>query len=168
MKKKKKVFLTNHSKIRFDERTDYPSGITTELATKAFNVGYVFSQFKAPLSDFLKSISYDSGKYVAKIYNNYVYIFNNCNGHRLLTVYAVPEDYLPVEQYLVSMSELGRCVIVLTNKHTSQQVYWNEFGGLTEDIDEALEFTSQIKAINYMNNNLALDNYRDTYDITLF
>lgn len=93
MSKNTKVYLTRHSSVRFDERTDYVPAERQALANKAFKKGYEFSQFNAPLSDFLKSISFDGGKYVAKILDDYVYIFNNANGHRLLTVYKVPEEY---------------------------------------------------------------------------
>lgn len=163
-----KVYLTRHSQNRFDERTDFVTAERQKLANKAFNSGHIFSCFKEPVYSYLKSISYDDGKYVAKVFEDYVYIFNNCNGHRLLTVYKVPEEYLPVDQYLIAKDELKRCGILLVSKAGNETYYWSEYGTLTKDIDLMLEFTSQIKANNYINNNNALDNYKDDYDIRLF
>lgn len=168
MSKNKKVFLTNHSKVRFSERTNYQSNEQEQLATSAFRYGHEFAECTEPLSTFLKSISYDAGKYVAKIYKDNVYIFNNFCGHRLLTVYAVPEEYLPIDKYLIQKEELNRCMIALTDKKTNKISYWHEFGGLTDDICEALEFTNQVKATNYINNNQEIDSYKDTHEIEIF
>lgn len=57
---------------------------------------------------------------------------------------------------------------MLESKTSDEYYYWAVNGGLTKDLDEVLEFTSQVKANNYLNNNKELDNYRDNYDISLF
>lgn len=168
MSKKVKVYLTDHSKVRFDERTNISAASRTDVATAAFKKGYEFAEFKEPLATFLKSISYDDGKYVAKIYKEYVYIFNNYHGHRLLTVYSIPEEYLPVEKYLIPENELESCMIALTSKKDGKILFWSECSAPTDDICEALEFKTQIRAQNYINNNKELDLYKDKYEIEIF
>ena len=55
------------------------------------------------------------------------------------------DEYLPVDQYLIPKETLGRCMIVLTSQD-GQKFYWHECGGLTTDIEEALEY---IKTLDF-------------------
>ena len=163
-----KIYLTTHSKLRFKQRTDLQTIDNQEQnAEAAFKNGYGFAQFKEPIFSFLKDLGYDSGgRYVPKIYNDCVYIFNNIGGHRLLTVYKVPEEYLPIEEYLIRDDELQKCIIMLTHKDTGEKFYGNGWG-IADDIDEALEFTSQIKANNFINNNNQIKELKDDYYVML-
>jgi len=164
---KKDVKLTKHSKDRFNQRTDFNETVRQQNAKKAFRSGYEFSNFVDPVYSFLKGICYESGRYVAKIYKDYIYIFNNENGHRLLTVYKVPDQYLPLDKYLIKNEELARCWIALENKATGELSYWSECGGIAENLEDILEFRNQIAAENYINNNMELKKYRKDYKITV-
>ena len=167
MKKQVVVHLTTHSKNRFNERTEYAYEEYEQLALKAFKHGYEFSRFKEPFATCLAGLCHQGGRYLAKVYDNHIYIFNNAYGHRLLTIYPVPDEYLPIEQYLYPKAETARCIIALVDKETNEQYYWGEYGGLTKDIDEVLEFRTQVQATNYLNNNYELDSYKDFYDLLI-
>lgn len=160
---KKKVYLTRHSKVRYDERTDIHDGQEAN-AQVAFNKGLEFSNFIDPVKSFLNEKSGSDGRYVAKIYEGNVYVFENRLGHRLLTVYKVPEEYLPIDKYLLKSEDMGEAVIVLTDKETDEYFFWNE-DEPTDSILDALIFNNQVKAANYLKNNRELQELMDNYNI---
>ena len=167
MSKNKKVFLTNHSKERFGERTGYDPSQYSKIASTAFKKGLGFSRFNGAMSDFLKALNFGDGRYVAKVYDGKVFIFNNSFGHRLLTVYSVPAELLPVDQYVIPQEELTPCCIILLDKNGCDDYYWSEFGP-TKNLEDAVEFKSKVKANNYITNNRDLSKYLNDYNIELF
>lgn len=165
---KQKSTLTKHAKVRFEERSSYNKTEQQNNADHALNRGYDCCCFKDPLFTFLRDrINCTlNGAKVAKVYNDYVYIFSNI-GHKLITVYKLPEEYLPADQYLIPQTDLESCLIFLENKKTGKIVYWGE-SGITEDIAEAIEFKTQIKANRYLLNNVTLGKLSVEYHITVF
>lgn len=164
---KKDLYLTTHSKERFEQRTDYDYNKQVSNATQAFKKGYEFSRFRDPLFGYLKSLSYDSnGRYVPKIFDDFVYIFENRSGHRLITVYPVPGEYHPCSQYAINTDDLKTTYIALCEKQGNKVFYWGE-DGLVTSLDDAIEFKSQIKANNYLNNNGCLNELTVDYTIEL-
>lgn len=162
----KKVYLTRHSKIRGEQRL--AGGVSADKAAKAFKKGKEFSSFKGELSEYIRQKCSDNGRYVAKVYDDALYIFENRLGCRLLTVYKLPEELLPIEKYLIENDELEPKCIMLTDKLTGKIAYLTEFGEITEDICEAVEFKNQKKAANYLANNRRLQELRAQYEIGLF
>lgn len=165
---KNKIYLTNHSKKRLQQRTDYNVAEYEKLANIAFRKGYEAMDFVGELSDYIQSLCSKQGAYVAKVYNGVIYIFNNYLGHRLLTVYKVPEEYLPTNKFLIDSKSLCRCNIILEDRETKESFYWSMDNDLTEDIDCAAEFSSQPKARNFINNNGSLQAYQDRYEIIVY
>lgn len=164
----KDLYLTTHSKVRFNERSDYDYNQQISHATKAFKEGLEFSRFKEPFNSYLKELGYESnGRYVPKVYHQYVYIFENRCGHRLITLYPVPEEYQPCEQYQISKEDHRLTYIVLTNKDNGKIYYWSDCG-IVDNIQEAIEFNNQVKASNYLNNNGQLNDLSYDYDIELY
>lgn len=165
---KKKIYLTTHSKERLQQRTDYSNAEYERRAATAFKKGYESTAFTGKLAEYLQSLCHNQGAYVAKIYDDVIYIFNNYCGHRLLTAYKVPEEYLPIDAFFVKRKTLSRCNIILEDRETGKIYYWSEYNDLTEDIEEAAEFSSQPKAKNFINNNGSLQNYIDKYEIIVY
>ena len=165
---KNKIYLTNHSKDRLQQRTDYDAAEYEKLANTAFKKGYGATDFTGKLSDYIQSLCSMQGAYVAKVYDGVIYIFNNHLGHRLLTAYKVPEEYLPISKFLIDSKSLCRCNIILEDKKTKESFYWSVYNDLTEDINDAAEFNNQPKARNFINNNGSLQAYKDRYEIIVY
>lgn len=111
--------LTYHGKKRVNERTMiYES--KAALVRRVSMLGKTRNMYRGKFYQYLLSKS-NRGAQV-KVYNDYVYIMSK-NSRRLITLYPVPEKYLPIKQYeiprnVISMamrvnSFLGRPVIIV-------------------------------------------------------
>lgn len=163
---KKKAYVTRHASIRGEQRME--RGLTQYEVDSAFKSGKEYSDFEGELSEFLKSKSFGFGHYVAKAYDGMIYIFENKLGHRLITVYKIPEEFLPIDRFLIKDEDLEPKCIMLTDKRTQEVSYIGPNGVLTKDIVDAIEFRSQKKAIRYIENNNRLQCLSSEYDITMF
>ena len=99
--------ITKHAKKRVLERVDSPHK-SNSLSRIASKNGKSKNMYQGKLHQYLVSKSLRGAN--VKIYDNNIYIFSK-NTKRLITTYAVPEKYLPVEQY-----ELSNEIISLSNK----------------------------------------------------
>lgn len=163
-----KIYSTEHAKERALQRLADGRALTATLTRAAFGQGKEFSQFKGALHDYLRSKISGDGHYVAKVYEDYVWVFENKYGHRLITVYKLPEEYCPSSSFLIAQADYEPKCILLTNKKTGDIRYWSATMGMTDDICEALEFNNQIKAANYLANDKALRMYSTDWYIDLF
>lgn len=163
-----KIHSTKHAKERALQRLGDGRVLTAALTKAAFGQGKEFSQFKGALHSYLRSKISGDGHYVAKVYDDYVWVFENSYGHRLITVYKLPEECSPSSSFLVAPADYEPKCILLTNKKTGDVRYWSATKGMTDDICEALEFNNQIKAANYLANDKVLRGYSADWDIDLF
>jgi hypothetical protein len=83
--------LSEHSKQRMKQRTDYNHKQRVRLFADAIMYGKSPNDFKdnKELRDFL--LSRKNCK--VKLYKNYVFIYSK-NSHRLYTMYKLPEKYI--------------------------------------------------------------------------
>ena len=91
--------ITHHAKQRSNERTDYSIPELKKASSFALKHGYKIRAFSGELYDYLYSKQIRGADYIVRVYENNIYIFD-ARLKRLLTIYAVPEEYLPVENYL--------------------------------------------------------------------
>lgn len=135
--------ITKHAYKRFGERTDFSPGQRNHNAKTAWKRGYRVSQFGEPFYSYLNSKQQEGDRTSVKIWGENIYVFDNRH-KRLLTVYPVPERFLPTKRYL-SFKPIP-CVI--------------ELGGgrfVTEDGETPTVFKSKQSANNYIKNSLGLD-----------
>lgn len=147
--------ITHHAKERTLERTDYS---LTELKNKSQNAlkhGYRIRAFGGQLHDYLLNKQLRGANYLIRVYENNIYVFD-AKRKRMLTIYPVPEEYLPVENYLSLHS--SPCIILVSVDGHWEYVCEGGLDGsfLTTDIAEATEFRTKQKAQNYLKNNNAI------------
>lgn len=159
------MHVTDHAKMRGEQRLD--ERLSKRDAETAFSKGKEFSRYDGELKDYLRSKSRD-GHYVAKAYEDAVWVFENSYGHRLLTVYKLPAELTPSSKFEISKKALEPRCIALTSKKDGSTRYWTDRGELSEDIADALEFRSQIQAENYFANNRELGRLSADYDVAIF
>lgn len=96
----KTVVITKHAKRRFAERLELSKRNEYTLQfRKALLYGISPSNFTGAFYDYLSKKLYKNRGSKIKIYCNYVYIHK---GKKLITMYKVPDKYLPVKNYLPS------------------------------------------------------------------
>ena len=135
--------ITKHARKRFGERTDFSPGQRNHNAKTAWKRGYRISQFGEPFYSYLFEKQMEGDRTSVKIWGENIYVFDN-RRKRLVTVFPVPERFLPIKQYL-SFKPIP-CVI--------------ELGGgrfVTEDGETPTVFRSKQSANNYIKNNRCLD-----------
>ena len=145
--------VTDHAKQRITERTDISLSDIKKLSKHIYKYGYRLSRFTGDLHTYINSKQIDGGHYSIRVFNNYIYIFDS-ELKRLLTVYPIPEEYLPVSNYF--NTESSPCIIwVRSPEGVSQYISEGVNGSnmLTDDIGRAVEFHTKQKAINYVKNN---------------
>ena len=98
-----KKTLTYHGKKRVNERTNISEN-KTAFIRKVSRLGKTKNMYKGKFYQYLSSKSRGSR---VKVYDNYIYIMAK-NSKSLITVYPVPEKYLPTEQYEVSKNLLSK------------------------------------------------------------
>lgn len=141
--KTKTMKITKHAYRRFGERTDFSPGQRNHDAKQAWKRGYGISQFGEPLYSYLFEKQREGDRTSVKAWWENIYVFDNRH-KRLVTVYPVPERFLPIKQYL-SFKPIP-CVI--------------ELGGsrfVSEDGETPTVFKSKQSANNYIKNNHDLD-----------
>ena len=98
---------TNHGKKRVIERVDTNLKSST-LVHNASQYGKSINEYKGKFKQYL--LSKDRPRNRIKIYNNNLFVFSK-NSKRLITVYPVPEKYIPLEKY-----EVAEEILSLNNK----------------------------------------------------
>ena len=140
--------ITHHAKERTLERTSYSLSELKSKSQYAFKHGYKIRAFSGELYDYLYTKQIRGANYIVRVFENNIYIFD-AKLKRMLTIYPVPEEYLPVENYL-HIHGTPCIILVSVNGHWE---YVCETGFLTTDIAEATEFRTVQKAQNYIKNN---------------
>ena len=140
--------ITNHAKERTLERTDMTLVDVKKASAFAYKHGYKVRHFKGEFYEYLNSKQIRGSNFIIRVYENNVYIFD-AHLKRMLTIYPVPLEFLPVENWLCE--EGSPCIILV-----SVDGHWEyvcEGGFLTNDIGSATEFRTVQKAENYIKNN---------------
>lgn len=144
--------ITHHAKERTLERTDYSIAELKNKSKTAFKHGYKIRSFSGELYDYLYTKQIRGANYIVRVFENNIYIFD-AQLKRMITIYPVPEEYLPVENYLHTHG--SPCIILV-----SVDGHWeyvcegtSETNFLTMDIALATEFRTIQKAQNYIKNN---------------
>lgn len=165
----KKIFITDHAKERFQQRTTISEKNYQWYTDEAFKHDLESAEFTGTLKSYLESLCHDQGQFVAKVFHNIIFIFNNNCGHRLVTVYPLPDEYKKLDDFKLHSNELFPCKIKLIHKETGQEYYWGKYNrfAFDDDIDDIATFKNQVSANGYIKNNNALDSYLDYYDIEL-
>ena len=146
--------VTHHAKERLTERTSLSLKNFKKQSTFIYKHGYKIRCFTGELYSYLVSKQLDGGEYVVRVWEEYVFIYNS-RLKRLLTVYPIPECYLPISQYLLDGSNSEPAIIWIKMPDGSSQ-YVSEHDSLTDDIGAALEFGTKQKATNFVKNNRVL------------
>ena len=135
--------ITKHAYKRFSERTDFTPNQRNHNANQAWKHGYKISQFDEPFYSYLFEKQLEGDKTSVKVWDENIYVFDNRH-KRLVTVYPVPEQFLPIKQYL-SFKPVP-CVIKV-----------NDLYFISEDGENPTIFKSKQSANNYIKNNHDLD-----------
>lgn len=106
---------TIHAKNRYSERTDVSKNSTKHNTKYAYKNGTPISKFTGDFYNYLFFKQRHNSRVSVKVYNNNVYIFDNIN-KKLITVYPVPEKFLPVEQYKIKQGQ--NCKIIVNGCFT--------------------------------------------------
>ena len=139
---------TKHAKKRISERTDLSLSQFNKKASFIFKHGYKLRRFEGALYEYLCSKSIDGHGYVLRVYEDLIFIFDS-RKRTLVTVYPIPEELLPISNYLVLS---GSPSIIWLHKDGSS-LYVSEYDAFTDDIGEAIEFGTEQKARNFIKNN---------------
>lgn len=129
--------VTEHAKKRLEERTNIKKYEWNKSASSAYKKGYRISVFSEPFYSYLKGRQLAGDRTSVKVWNNNIYIFDNRH-QKLLTIYPVPEEFLPIKKFLGEQKV--PCVIFVNDS-------WYV----------PIEFKSRQSAINYIKNNRSLD-----------
>ena len=143
--------VTDHAKQRITERTDIPLSNAKRISDHVFKNGYKLRVFTGDLYDYLCSKRIDGGHYDIRVWEDYIYIYDT-QQKRLLTVYPIPTEFLPISDYFNRSSSPS--IIWVRGFGTSQYVCEGDM--LTDDIGLAVEFRTVQKAKNYIKNNRTL------------
>ena len=92
----KSIYASVHGSLRMKERIGNINNDKVHLKNVVQN-GKTKKDFRGDLYYYILNKESKRDKKV-KIYKNFVYIFNKAN-HSLITVYPVPEEFLPIEQF---------------------------------------------------------------------
>lgn len=150
--KNKKIYtrpITYHAKKRTLERTEMNLTELKHASENAYKYGYRIRAFTGELHEYLMSKQLRGANYLLRVYENNIYIFD-ARLKRLLTIYSIPEKFLPVENY-ISCSASPCIILVSVDGHW--EYVCEGRNGLTTDIAEATEFRTKQKAENYLKNN---------------
>ncbi len=142
--------VTKHAKQRFKERTDVAEKDYLEVSQNAFKYGHKIRKFTGELYEYLKTKSIDGYSYTVRVYEDKIFIFDTVL-KRLLTVYPIPEEFLPIENFFVDQNSARPCIIVI-----DRNKYLCEGGNITDDIALALEFKTEQRCNNYIKNDYVL------------
>ena len=143
--------VTDHAKQRITERTSIPLSEAKKIAKHVFKNGFKLRQFSGEFYDYLCGKRIDGGQYDIRVWEDMVYIYDT-RQKRLLTVYPIPTEFLPISDYFNRSSSPS--IIWVRGFGTSQYVCEGDM--LTDDIGLAIEFGTVQKAKNYIKNNRTL------------
>lgn len=135
--------ITRHAYRRFSERTEFSAKQRNHNANQAWKCGYKIAQFMEPFYSYLNSKQLEGDRTSVKVFGENIYVFDNRH-KRLVTVYPVPEEFLPIKQYVCKPS--SPCVIKV-----------NDSWYVSEDGENPTVFKSIQSANNYVKNNHSLD-----------
>ena len=134
------------------ERTNIRISDYKKTAKHAFKYGRKLSNFTGELYEYLLSKYVKSSHYSLRVYDNIIYIFDTLLG-RLITVYPIPIEFLPVSRFINYDSLPTLIAIRFPDGHYE---YVMEGKSLTREIELALEFRTKQSAINYYKNDGSL------------
>lgn len=146
--------LTKHGKKRIHERvgTNFREISLVKNAIKNGNSPNVFYD---SFHDYL--YNKETSRIKVKVYQNKIYFITK-NSHRLITVYPVPEKYLPVEQYLVpcEIYSFIQKIISLNHKPVTVTLHNNVVINGILDIYDDTKLLNKINIIKYDNTILTI------------
>ena len=156
MKHKNRRYVTKHANRRISQRTDLDlTGVNSDdFYYAVYDQGFRLSRFEGDLYDYLLSKRIDGSALDIRVYKDNIFVIDT-RQKRIVTVYAVPENLLPVEAYFLSSAT--PCIIVIKNKDGTRE-YVAEDGSFVTDIALAMEFRTNQKAMNYRKNNRNIAN----------
>lgn len=134
--------ISKHAYRRFSERTDYTPNQKNHEAKEALKCGKKISQFKEPFYTYLLHRQKPGERTSTLIYNEHLYVFDNYN-HKLITVYPVPNQFVPTKNFLGQ--DKGRYIIKIGTDRNGLNLY-------VMDGEYPLEFKTKQKAHNYVLN----------------
>lgn len=108
-----------------------------------YKYGHKIAEYNSPFYEYLLTKQLDGDHTSVIVYNNSIYIFDN-RQKRLLTVYPVPNEYLPTKQYLGALE--CRCAILFNDNYITEG-----------NSSEPIIFRTKQGAINYVKNSGWLD-----------
>ena len=135
--------VTRHAYQRYSQRTELKTNQRTHDAKQAWKHGYKIGEFKDPFYTYLYEKQLSGDRTGIKVWGENIYVFDNRH-KRLLTVYPVPEEFLPIKNFLGT--DNFPCVIQINGDYFA-----------TEDGENPIIFKSKQSANNYIKNNHDLD-----------
>lgn len=105
------VRVSQHAKVRAKERLDvaYKSK-RNQLFNRALRYGHPATDFAGEFRDYLDSKKKKHKNIGVKVYDNNVFIYKN---RLVITVFPVPEKYLPVKDNFASFIKNNPCLMKL-------------------------------------------------------
>ena len=128
-----KVKKTRHANMRACQRK-----IDTKNINHIYKYGHKIKEYNEPLYSYLLTKQLDGDHTSTLIYGDNIYIFDN-RQKRLLTVYPVPNEYLPTKQFLGA--NYCPCVIYFNNEPITEG-----------NSSEPIIFKTKQNACNYIKN----------------
>ena len=147
--------LTKHGINRINQRigSKYEEKI---LIKKAKKYGYPIDYFTGEFYDYLLNKSNKGGK--IKIYDNMIYILSS-NKKNFITVYPIPNKFLPIEEYLINinMCQLLYHPLNFINKDVLiTTVVGKNISGILKKVTSANDKTVSISIQTYSDSTLTL------------
>lgn len=161
----KKTYASFHGSCRMKERIGFIKNDKAHL-NKVIQNGTTKKDYKGDFYYYILDKEKRKDKKI-KIYKNFIYIFNKAS-HGLITVYPIPEEFLPLEQYefndkekeiINNISLYGRSSMDITTKNEmfSGMIYFIEnkpLDSLEIILDDETDFMINIKDIININCNI--------------
>lgn len=141
--------ITRHAYKRFFERTNFTAKQQSHSAKQAWKYGRKVAEFCDPFYSYLIDKQLSGDRTSVRIYDKNIYVFDNRH-QRLITVYPVPERFVPVKQFLAKGKQKTRCLILVRDETLGEYF-------ISENGEEPTKFKSIQAANNYIKNNSNLD-----------
>lgn len=91
--------ISRHASNRIQQRTEFSANQKNHNVNSAWQYGHKIDSYIDPFYSFLLTKQQEGNRTVVKIYEDTIYVFEN-KRQRLITVYPVPEEYVPTKQFL--------------------------------------------------------------------
>lgn len=160
---KTSLIISDHAKLRFQERTTLTKNEQHNITQNAYKHGHAISRFVEPFFTYLNERQLNGHYYSVRVYDRYIFVFDN-QKKVLVTIYPIPDEYLPIENFLHEHSTPTIIMLVPKDKSLAT-LFVMEGEKFTEDIAKALEFKNREKALNYIKNNYSLRAIEERYDL---